>query len=243
MTPAHRLRELAAHPSKRVRAAVAESPRIEDSLVIDLAADVDEMVRVTAASNAAARPLVERDLAASPDKWVRAVLAHTYAYKIEQLQRQTQEVLVCDEFPETRMRIAETTSHRDLFDVLLEDDRPEVRGACAGNPRAHRTDVDRLLADPSWKTRAAAVTSGLNYPDREQLIRVATDRSAEVRWQVLFRAGAPLEVAGLLATDDDEMVRDRAQAVLDGNPTWEREGETDEIARRKAMAHWEFEPQ
>ena len=70
---------------------------------------------------------------------------------------------------------------------------------------------------------------------------MAKDRSGLVRWQVLFRAGGPTEIATLLADDEDEMVRDHARDVLKGNPVWDADGEAAEIARREATPQGEFD--
>ncbi|MBU4214079.1 MAG: hypothetical protein KJ792_05435 [Actinobacteria bacterium] len=238
MTSLSRLAELAGHSSARVRDAVALNPSTDDATLLRLAYDDRAEVRIGAAVTGGSRPALEGDLAASPDKWVRAILAHAYAAAPHlQLLRPTQERLTEDSFYEVRERIAETTAHRDLFERLLADPDPRVRGRCGSNPRALRTDMDRLLGDRHLEARRVAVTFGALFPDEEQTLRAAQDRSAEVRWAVLFRAGAPRSVAIALADDPDESVRDHARsAVRDRGGVWEPLGEAEALAERGGLA-------
>jgi hypothetical protein len=233
-TTDQRLGELAEHASARVRDAVVSAAGASDDLVRRLAADADRNVRLGAATNAAGRPGIEADLAASDDDAVRSVLAHTYAREpYKQLLRATQEVLSSDSSREVRARIGETTGYRDLYDRLLADHEPRVRGACADNPRATPEDMERLLSDPHRDTRAMALDSDSGHLTQEQLLRAARDPSADVRWATLFRAGAPDSVAKALADDDDETVRDAAQAGAHyRGAIWESEGEADAVADR-----------
>jgi hypothetical protein len=227
-TTAARLAELARHPSATVRQAVAESPAIDDDTLLLLARDDRELVRATAAVGARGRPGVEHDLAASPHPWVRAILAGAYVQDRDRsLARATQEVLARDTFREVRVRTAGTTSYRDLFDLLLGDPDPEVRGACATNPRATREDVDRLLADRQAHVRAVTTSNGPDraFPDREQTLRAARDRSLHVRSAALDRGVAWAEVARLLVDDADEHVRRRAREVVAGGPDVTAEAE------------------
>lgn len=231
-TTPQRLSELAEHSSARVRHAVAMAAGASDDVVRGLAADADRDVRLGAATNAAGRPAIEEDLAASEDEAVRSVLAHTYALEpYKQLLRATQEVLAADSSREVRARIAETTGYRDLYDRLLTDPQPRVRGACADNPRATSEDKERLLTDRHRDTRAMVLDSDGVRLTHEQLLRAARDPSADVRWATLFRPGAPTAVAEALAGDVDETVRDAAQAATrDREEIWEAAGEADAIA-------------
>jgi len=233
-TTVQRLGELAEHASARVRDAVATAAGASDDLVRRLAADADRNVRLGAATNAAGRPGIEADLAASDDEAVRSILAHTYASEpYKQLLRATQEVLSSDPSREVRARIGETTGYRDIYDRLLADHEPRVRGACADNPRTTAEDMERLLSDRHRDTRAMALDSDSGHLTQEQLLRAARDPSADVRWATLFRAGAPDLVAKALSDDDDETVRDAAQAgARDRGAIWESEGEAGAVADR-----------
>ncbi len=233
---------MAEHPSKRVRDSVAQNTSANDETVLLLARDDAPGVRLGAATNVMGRPGIESELAQSPDRWVRAILAHTHAGSTGgSLRRATQDRLAVDDFYEVRARVAETTNLRDLYDRLLGDEDPRVRGACAANLRTTWADAETLLSDRSWTTRALFVHRGVHFPDAEQLLQAARDRSAGVRYNALFRAGAPKEVAQLLADDPDEDVRARARAVLDGQPTWDPAGEAAAVVERSAAPRPNFE--
>lgn len=243
-TSAERLAELAGHASARVRQAVADAAAATDETVRLLIQDGNDLVRITAANNVGGRPSIEADVAASEDEWVRANLAHTYAQEpYKQLLRKTQEVLVGDSFREVRMRMAETTGYRDLYERLMADPEPRVRGACAWNPRVTPEDMEVLLQDRHRETRAMALDGGSGTLTHEQALRAARDPSADVRWATLFRPGAPATVAEALADDSDETVRNAArEAATQGREAiWEPAGEADAIAEREAGAgvSWE----
>lgn len=230
-TTTARLAELSRHASASVRMAVADNPGCDDATVLELVRDDKQLVRMSAAVIAAGRPGVETAVAASEDAAVRQVLAHAYVRRAEQLLRATQEILARDEDREVRARIAETTAHRDLFDQLLEDPDPRVRGMCAANPRATRTDMDCLLGDRQAAARGIAVNVGIAFPDQEQLLRAARDRSTGVRWAALFRHGASREVALALVDDPDELIRDHARAsAQERGAVWAPRGEAKAVA-------------
>lgn len=175
-------------------------------------------VRLAAASNLADRPALHPIAAASQDASVRGLLAATYALDDDSrsLDRGIQVALAEDPSTEPRAWIAQTTAYLDLFEMLLRDDDPTVRGSCAANPRITREQMQLLVEDRIAKTRRLAVAFGLRYPDDDQLIRLASDRSAEVRWAVLFRVDAPRRAVEIIADDTDEMNRRHAQGFLDG---------------------------
>lgn len=240
-TAPERIAALAADPSALVRAAAAAHRTVDDATLLRLAADTSSLVRVTAAAGAAGRPGVEGGLAASADTGVREVLAHTYADDARcALLRTTQEVLARDDVAEVRARVAETTGYRDLYDRLLADTDPRVRGRCAANPRATRDDVERLLTDPRAVTRRIALAVAADISDHA-LLRAAHDRSADVRWCALTRAGAPRAIAEALADDPDETVRGHARAALVGSPVWEPAGERAEVERRARAPRLSFD--
>lgn len=226
-----------------MRAAVAQHPAAADDVVLALAHDDSTLVRASAASNVVDRPALEAPLSRSPDRWVRAIVAHTYAARTEaSLLRVTQETLADDDFRETRARIAETTNYLDLFERLMADPHPRARGACAANPRATRHHIATLLRDPSRITRTWTVGAGLDVSD-QQLLAAAQDRSADVRWAALTRAGAPLEaIADSLRDDPDDNVRHHARVALAGQTLAEPAAEQEEVARRAATSRLRFMP-
>jgi hypothetical protein len=129
----------------------------------------------------------------------------TYWHETDRaLKRETQNRLAHDDSPEVRSRVAETTSYRDLLDLLIGDAEPEVRGMAAANPRIDRQQMEKLITDPIARVRINAVNLGWHYPDDGQLLRLASDRSSRVRWSALYRPGSPRALYELLANDADE---------------------------------------
>lgn len=211
-TDASALRDLSRHRSKAVRMSVAGNPAADDETIARLSHDADELVRLACAGNLANRPVLQRAAAASSEKWVRAKLAGTFARDDKRsLPYDLQARLAGDEFRDVRGWIAETTNYRDLFDLLIVDADPRVRARCAANPRISRAQMELLVTDRQWGVRAYTASAGLRYPDDEQIVRLAGDRSAEVRWAVLFRVDRPREAVEMITQDADEMNRRHAQ--------------------------------
>lgn len=216
-TSSEDLADLATHRFATVRRAVASNSATPDEVVAILAADSDELVRLNAAASAQYRPAIHGDLSRSSDRWVRAVLADVYAATPGRaLTYEVQRQLAQDEISEVRMRIAMHTEFLDLFERLLGDESPKVRGSCACNPRATREHIETCIVDRAWQVRAAAAANGVPYPDADQLIRLAQDRSAQVRWAVLVRPDAPRAAVAIIAGDADDMNRHHADLILAG---------------------------
>jgi hypothetical protein len=211
-TPIEVVRSLGADRSARVRMSVAENPAIPDDLLLTLSNDADAAVRYTAAWSAQGRPAVLPTLAESPDTTVREIIAGINS--LEQLERPIQQSLALDHSREARARIAESTQYRGIFEALLTDADPRVRGRCGGNPRATRDDLEALSTDRSAVARTIAVAVGLQFPDDDQLVRLARDRSSQVQWAVIMRVGSPREAVEIVAANGDEMNRHQASAVL-----------------------------
>jgi len=212
---ATRLRELGKHKSKTVRIAVAQNQRADDETIERLLADGDEVVRLASARNLADRPSLQLAVAKSAEKWMRAVLARTFVRQDHRsLPYEVQAVLSKDPFAESREGVAETTNYLDLFEALLHDGDPKVRAWCAANPRISRVQMEELVNDRTWGVRAFTANVGLRFPDDEQLMRLAQDRSANVRWAVIFRPGRPREALELIAEDPDELNRRHARSAL-----------------------------
>ena len=216
-TDSERLDVLGRHKSKLVRMAVAENPATSDGTMRVLLQDATS-VRLWAAGNLADRPALHSLALSSEDRWVRAILAHTFARRDDRtLPYGVQRALASDEFFETRGRIAETTNYADLFESLLRDENPRVRGRCAANPRITLDQMERIVTDRSKDVRGSAAALGLQYPDDDQLVRLAQDRSAGVRWAVLFRPDRPRRAVELIAQDSDEINRQHAEHALVDN--------------------------
>lgn len=215
---AERLDDLGHHKSNSVRLAVAENPAANDDTIGVLLQDANNVVRLSAAGNLADRPALHPIALSSEDKWVRTVLAHTFARRDDRsLPYDVQRALASDEFFETRERIAETTNYADLFESLLSDENPRVRGMCAANPRITLDQMERLVTDRSKVVRGRAAALGLQYPHDEQLVRLAQDRSADVRWAVLFRPDRPRRAVELIGRDPDAINRQHAEHALIDN--------------------------
>lgn len=225
---------LSRDPAWRVRAATAAHAGLVDSTLVSLGADEKDMVRWSAASHASGKPDVIVAFARSSDSRVRGRVA---AMNHESpLARDLQVALAADTDAGIRSSIASSTGFRDIFDALLRDPDAETRGSCARNPRATREDVELLLTDRSRVTRRWAVAHGAIYPDDEQLIRMARDRSADVRWQVIFRVDAPREALRLVAEDTDEILRQHALTALDDGSVTSEQVKQAERARRAYAA-------
>jgi hypothetical protein len=214
-TDERRLHELAGHRSWHVRWAVARSRAASSDTVRQLLDDDNSNVRMHAASQLADRPDLHEAAASSPHNWVRASLAMAFSRRDSgQLAYEVQRTLVDDSSFETRKGLAQTTGYADLFDRLLDDENPKVRGWCAANPRITLTQMEQLVTDRSSVVRRLSATLGLRYPNDEQILRLAQDRSKEVRWAVLFRAEIPREAIEIVARDTDELNRQHAEREL-----------------------------
>ena len=205
---------MSADSSWRLKEQVALNTSLDDETVLSLATDLKLEVRRAAAINARGRDRVVEVLSRSPYPEVRQFVA--WHNSVSQLDRDVQTRLAADPEREVRQHIAETTQYRALFDQLLEDSDPRVRGVCAGNPRATRSDIERLLSDRSATVRSMAVALGVVFPDDEQLLRMARDRSANTQWALIMRVDAPREALEIVAREGDEMNRAQAQASLAG---------------------------
>ncbi|HEU0205774.1 MAG TPA: hypothetical protein VFQ74_03650 [Pseudolysinimonas sp.] len=126
-------------------------------------------------------------------------------------------MLADDESKEVRELIASTTNYEDILDTLLDDPVEEVRAACAANPRIDRDRIDRLITDRSSLVRRRAVAMGLRYPDEEQLLRLAGDRSSTVRWEVAISWRSTGRVMEVLLNDADEDLRHHARDWLEAD--------------------------
>ena len=240
---ATRLRELAEHKSKTVRIAVAQNPAADDETIERLLSDRDEVVRLASVSNLADRLRLQPVVARSQDKGLRAALARTFARQDHRsLPYDVQAVLSKDPFSESRQGVAETTNYLDLFETLLNDADPKVRAWCAANPRISRIQMEQLVTDRSWGVRAFTATAGLRFPDDEQLMRLARDRSASVRWAVLFRPGRPRGALELIAEDPDELNRRHARSALLRGAMSDQIEASDRAGRQRAAEVTPFIP-
>jgi len=231
------LLSLSTHRSMSVRYAVASNPAADDETVARLLEDRAGSVRSAAASNLADRPTLQQVVVRSPEEWLRVALAGTFLDRDDRsLPRNVQCALMADTFVETRSNVAQTTDQLDVFETLLRDDDRRVRAMCAANPRITWDQMERLVTDRTWQVRATAVGSGMRYPDDEQLLRLARDRSATVRWAVLCRPDVPRAALELIADDTDEMNAQHARGELEGERHVNSGTVTDDARMRRARA-------
>jgi len=186
-----------------------------DDAILGMIADPRNEKKLSWFETLRGRPGLEGQLVVWPDANIRADLAFTYGWAQGSLARRTQELLTIDSSEKVRKNMARTTSFRDLFELLLADSHPAVRGSCAENPRIDRDQMERLITDPSRRVRVRAVSSGMRYPDEEQLLRLASDKSSAVRWEVLFNFRSPRDAIKLITKDQDDNNRRHAEKRLE----------------------------
>lgn len=237
-----RLWELAAHKSVRVRQAVAGNRGAENRTLSRLLDDEVPEVRLEATTTARNRRELHSALVHHDDKSVRALFVWVLESDPICIAHADQQFLAGDSFRDVRCALAGRTPYADVFDRLLHDDDARVRGWCASNPRISLDQVERLVTDRAWSTRSLSVVTGLRYPTDEQLIRLARDRSAEVRWAVLSRVDAPREALEIIAQDSDDMNRQHAERVLNGDGVNAPGVIVQERRRRAETVYTDFEP-
>lgn len=211
-TPAATLVALASSPSLRLRSAAAQNPALPSDVLLVLVDDDSTAVRSWAAGNACARRDLIPVLAGSPHADVRESVAHAIE-EPQWVELDIQLALSRDESREVRAQVGRFTEYRAVFDALLGDAHPDVRGTCAANPRLTREDAELLLGDRSWNVRAHLAARGVLFPDDEQLMRLARDKSLNVHWAVMMRVGCPREAVEIIAQDDDPTNSEQAAFV------------------------------
>lgn len=225
--------QLSADASPKLREQVACNPSIDDKTMLVLAEDREPPVRRAAAINARGRDRVLETLSRSDDAVVRQIVA--WHNSVVPLHHDLQTRLATDHDGEVRGHIAGSTQYRALFEQLMDDSNPRVRGACAANPRAMRSDIERLITDRSATVRSMAVALGVVYPDDEQLIRLARDRSVSTQWAVIMRVDAPREALEIVAEEGDDMNRSQASASLAGGSYSDQVAASDREKRASAL--------
>lgn len=208
--------DLSLHDSRTVRIAAASNLSASDAAGKVLLSDKDPTVRlVAAAENLELRPRLYSVAGQSLDEDVRAVLASMFLERYAlSLPPRIQYRLAKDASAEVQGRMAATTDDNDIFENLLKDAATKVRAYCASNPRINREQMQRLVTDRTAEVRTAVVGNGLRFPDEAQLMTFAADRSSAVRWAVIFRVDRPREALQLLAADPDDFNREHAERAL-----------------------------
>jgi hypothetical protein len=237
-----RVWKLASHKSARVRHAVASNRAAENRTLRRLLDDQVPEVRMEAAITGRSRRELHSALVRHDDRSVRALFVWVLESDPHCIAYADQQLLAGDSFRDVRSALAGHTPYAGVFDRLLHDDDARVRGWCASNPRISLEQMERLVTDRAWNTRSLSVVTGLRYPTDEQLVRLARDRSAEVRWAVLIRVDAPREALEIIAQDSDDMNRRHAELVLNGDGVNPPGVIMQERRRRAEIVHTDFEP-
>jgi len=218
-TPPVALQALAADPDRGTREAVAANTATPSDVLISLLSDSDFAVRWCVVMNPAADLRVRRAMCASPDEDVRFVLAQLLGLPAEII-----ELLARDPAKQVRESLAESTDDPAVLQALLNDSEPGVRGCAAGNKGTTAAQRRQLVRDPVARVRAAVVHGvaihGWDIPE-EDLLLLARDRSALVRFWVAALPGSTRPVYRILAEDPAEEIATAARAWLmaPDNPT------------------------
>lgn len=88
-----------------------------------------------------------------------------------------------------------------------------VRATVVLNPNLPTTYVEAMATDPAAPVRAAVAGSRRVRP--ETLTRLAEDRSADVRWEVMVTNPERLDLVEKLTADSDEINAMQARAQRD----------------------------
>lgn len=208
------------HTSLWVRQPVQMNPSTPDDVLLGMIEDPRNRKKLSWFEALRGRPELEAAVSNCVDENVRADLAFTYGWAEGKLARATQQVLARDPSPKVRVNLARSTNYEDLFTALLDDADSDVRRHCAENPRASRDHIERLVTDRAWRVRQGAVAFGVRFPDEEQLIRLANDKSVEVRWAVVYNLRSPRAAIEIVALGDDEMNRHAALNWLRNGPPY-----------------------
>lgn len=211
-SPAAVLRMLATDRDSATREAVAANVSTPPDVLIALLGDSDFDVRRAAVTNPAAGLDVQRAACVSAPRDVREVLAQQAGTPAEIVA-----LLARDPAREVRELIAGSTADPAVLQVLLEDPHPYVRGEAAQNPHTTAAQRRRLTRDRAASVRASLVHGmarrGWDIPE-EDLLRLARDRSANVRFWLANLPGSTRPVYEILAEDPDDQIAVSARQWL-----------------------------
>jgi hypothetical protein len=191
---------------------VAANTGTPADVLVMLLADTHWSVRLTVVTNPAASPEVQTAMCEAADQDIRFVLAQQ-----PYLPAATVKSLARDPAWQVREILAECTDHPAALQALLEDNDTRVRAKAGMNPRTTAAQRRQLVRDPSWGVRNSVAWSkavhGWDIPE-EDLLLLARDRSANVRYWMANLPGATRAVYEILAEDPDEMVAAAARPWL-----------------------------
>jgi len=206
------LQRLATDPDRATREAVAGNTSTPPDTLISLLSDRDFDVRYAATTNPAADLRVQRAMCASPVSDVREVLAQRPGLPPEIVG-----LLARDPHRQVRETIAHSVDLPAVLQTLLDDPNPAVRATAAQNPHTTAAQRRQLTRDPAAQVRASVVHAmarhGWNIAE-EDLLRLAADRSLNVRFWVANLPGSTRPVYETLAEDPDDQIAVSARQWL-----------------------------
>lgn len=211
-TPPGTLQALAADPDHATREAVATNARTPPGILISLLSDGHFDVRWAATTNPAVDLRVQQAICAAPYQDIRLTLAQQ-----PHLPAEIVALLANDPAWPVREAVAEHSDDPAVLPILLNDPHPDVRAMAAKNPHTTAAQRRQLVHDRNAQVRAALVlamaTLGWDIPE-EDLLLLARDRSANVRFWVASLPGSTRPVYEVLAQDADGQIATNARQWL-----------------------------
>ncbi|WP_052405886.1 hypothetical protein [Demequina mangrovi] len=188
--------------------ALAEDPTTSDEVLFGRLSHRDWHVRWSAAQNPGAGDAVRLAALATGDKH----LASAVGQLGDTLSLEVRDAVCAHPRREGREGLALTANDRTTLDRLVADPDPKVRAAVA-QPDHRPADLMRLLARDRRAEVRAAVAASTTIPD-DLALELLADRSAVVRWSLLTMRDGDLRFARALVDDPDEMNRAHARFML-----------------------------
>ncbi|MBM2614843.1 hypothetical protein JIG36_04635 [Actinoplanes sp. LDG1-06] len=215
-TPVETLRALAGDPDAGTREAVAANVRTPGEVLVALAGDRRYEVRYAAVGNPAAGDAVRETFCSSPYEDARLMLAQQPGLPSAVVAR-----LARDPARAVREFVAEHTDDPDALATLVEDGHPAVRAQAAQNRHTTEEQRRQLARDPAATVRSALLHAmarlGWVIPE-DDLLRLARDRSVNVRYWVAGLPGSTRAVYEILAEDPDDQIATNARRWLVPGP-------------------------
>jgi hypothetical protein len=151
-------------------------------------------------------------LCASPHRDVRLILAQQ-----PRLPAEVVTLLVQDPVGQVRECLAQRTDDPAALETLVNDPNPRVRAAAAQNRLTTAAQRGRLVRDPSAPVRVSLVHAmailGWDIPEQD-LLKLARDRSVNVRYWLAGLPGSTRAVYEVLAQDPDDQIATNARQWL-----------------------------
>jgi hypothetical protein len=209
------LERLASDPDRHTRQAVVDNHACTADILRTRLGDPEWRVRWSAVQHPNADREVREAASRSQDQQVRWALAQTCNLEPEFVR-----ALQADQAWQIREQVAACHASTEVLEALLTDPDARVRGAVAAhNPNATEQQLRRLAEDRSAVTRRAV--AGRRVLPEDVLFRLATDRSADVRWWLCVVHCRNKRLMRVLSDDADEMVAHQARTALTLRRRWD----------------------